>query len=190
MWGISLKCPQSNSKMHHFGIYTKAREVIDLDSRYYLIGGDYPKCSKCVVVVCPWSSEILNELDPSHRNKFPAVLTMHLALDRRVCTLLKPRTEGNSSSYLQQAMEEIHSEQWSRRSMDYFMDCELHRKRCAFGQHEAVYQKPPPYCPLPLAQWFETVHANEILAHVNEMKGVITSTYGRIRKNGLNQGRF
>ncbi|KAK7939095.1 hypothetical protein WMY93_002421 [Mugilogobius chulae] len=169
MWGILLKCPKCNSKMHHSGIYTKVREVIDLDSRYYLIGGDYPKCSKCVIVVCPWSSEILNQLDPSHRNKFPAVLTMHLALDRRVCTLLKPRTAGNSS-------------EWSRQSMNYLVDCELHKKRSAFGQNVAVYQKPPPFCPLPLAQWFETVHANEILAHVNEMKGVITSTYGRILK--------
>jgi len=47
---------------------------------------------------------------------------------------------------------------------------------------EAVYEPPPPFCPLPLAQWFETVHANEILVHLDEMKGVITSTYGRILK--------
>lgn len=68
-------------------------------------------------------------------------------------------------------------------SMNYLMDCELHKKRSSFGQTEAVvYQKPPSFCPLPLAQWFETVHANEILAHVNEMRGVITSTYGRILK--------
>ncbi|MEQ2198617.1 hypothetical protein XENOCAPTIV_015489 [Xenoophorus captivus] len=42
--------------------------------------------------------------------------------------------------------------------------------------------KPPPFSPLPLAQWFETLHANEILCHLDEMKGVITSTYGRILK--------
>ncbi|XP_043965639.1 uncharacterized protein LOC122827101 [Gambusia affinis] len=38
MWGIPLKCHQCNTKMHHSGIYTKVREVIDLDSRYYVIG--------------------------------------------------------------------------------------------------------------------------------------------------------
>ncbi|XP_019898724.1 uncharacterized protein LOC109615015 [Esox lucius] len=122
--------------MHHSGIYTKVQEVIDLDSRYYLVGGDYPRCSKCMIPVCPWSTEVLSQLDPAHRNRFPAVLTTQLALDRKCVTMLKPRTAGNRSSYLQQALEE----------------------------------------------WFETVHANEILSHLDEMKGVITSTYGRILK--------
>ncbi|KAI4805633.1 hypothetical protein KUCAC02_010236 [Chaenocephalus aceratus] len=50
-------------------------------------------------------------LDPAHRNRFPAVLTAQLALDRKCVTVLKPRTVGNSSSYLQQALEEVHSEE-------------------------------------------------------------------------------
>ncbi|RXN26736.1 Carboxyl-terminal PDZ ligand of neuronal nitric oxide synthase [Labeo rohita] len=168
--------------MHHSGIYTKVREVIDIDTKYYIIGADYPRCSKCMVPVCPWSSEILKQLDPSHRNKFPAVLTTHLALDRKCVTLLKPRTAGNSSSYLQQALEEIHSEEWARWTVDYLTDCELHKKRRALTQLEVVYEQPPPFCTLPLAQWFETAHANEILSHLDELKGVITSTYGSILK--------
>ena len=47
MWGISLKCPKCSGKMNSSGIYRKVREVIDVDSRYYLVGGDYPRCSKC-----------------------------------------------------------------------------------------------------------------------------------------------
>ncbi|XP_016321228.1 uncharacterized protein LOC107672516 [Sinocyclocheilus anshuiensis] len=182
MWGIPLKCTQCNRKMHHSGIYTKVREVIDVDSRYYLIGADYPRCSKCMIPVCPWSSEILKQLYPSHRNKFPAVLTTHLVLDRKCVTMLKPRTAGNSSSYLQQALEEIHSEEWARRTIDYLTDCELHKNRCALTQLEVVYEQPPPFCPLPLA-WAVSNHcANEILSHLDELKGVITSTYGSILK--------
>ena len=58
MWSIPLKCPQCKRKLHHSGIYTKVREVIDVDSRYYLIGGDYPRCSQCKPsqTFCPWSS--------------------------------------------------------------------------------------------------------------------------------------
>ncbi|XP_041658918.1 uncharacterized protein LOC121519885 [Cheilinus undulatus] len=94
----------------------------------------------------------------------------------------KPRTLGNSSSYLQQALEEAHSEEWARRTIEYLSDCELHKKRSTLTQSvEAHYQQPPPFN-LPLAQWFESVHANEIVGHLNEMKGVITSTYGRILK--------
>ncbi|TDH00137.1 hypothetical protein EPR50_G00184770 [Perca flavescens] len=182
MWGIPLKCTQCNRKMHHSGIYTKAREVIDIDSKYYLVGGDYPRCSKCMIPVCPWSIDILKQLDPSHRYKFPAVLTTHLALDRRCVAMLRPRTLGNSSSYLQQALQEIHSEEWARRTIDYLTDCEVHKKSCVLTQSEALYQPPPPFSPLPLAQWFETVHANDILNHLDELKGVITSTLGRILK--------
>ncbi|RXN02310.1 hypothetical protein ROHU_035082 [Labeo rohita] len=104
------------------------------------------------------------------------------AIPRKCVTLLKPRTAGNSSSYLQQALEEIHSEEWARRTVDYLTDCELHKKRCALTQLDVVYDQPPPFCPLPLAQWFETAHANEILNHLDELKGVITSTYGSILK--------
>ncbi|KAK0151739.1 hypothetical protein N1851_006948 [Merluccius polli] len=83
MWSIPLKCPQCNRKMHHSGIYTKVREVIDVDLRYNLIGGDYPRCSQCkpAQTFCPWSSEILKQLDPSNRNKFPAVLILLIFID-------------------------------------------------------------------------------------------------------------
>ncbi|XP_032431576.1 uncharacterized protein LOC116727977 [Xiphophorus hellerii] len=122
MWGISLKCHQCNTKMHHSGIYTKVREVIDLDSRYYLIGGDYPRCSKGMIPVCPWSTEVLNQLDPAHRNRFPAILTTQVALDKRCVTLLRLRTVGNSSSYIRQTLKELHSEEWAKRTIEYLFD--------------------------------------------------------------------
>ena len=46
MWGIPLKCARCGSKMHQAGIYQRVREVIDLDTRYYLVGAEYVKCSK------------------------------------------------------------------------------------------------------------------------------------------------
>ncbi|XP_059895233.1 uncharacterized protein LOC132448177 [Gadus macrocephalus] len=125
---------------------------------------------------------MLSQLDVAHRSLFPAVLTTQLALDRKVMTFLKPRTSGNSSSYLQSAIEEGHSEEWARQTIRYLADCELHKKMATFVPSAAIYPPPPPFRPLPLAQWFETVHSNDILSHVEEMKGVITSTYGRILK--------
>ncbi|XP_027132529.1 uncharacterized protein LOC113745221 [Larimichthys crocea] len=131
--------------MNSSGIYRKVREVIDVDSRYYLVGGDYPRCSKCSQPVCPWSQDMLSQLDVAHRSLFPAVLTTQLALDRKCITFLKP-------------------------------------VMATFIPSAAVYSPPPPFRPLPLAQWFETVHSNDILSHLDEMKGAITSTYGRILK--------
>ncbi|KAK9966238.1 hypothetical protein ABG768_003361 [Culter alburnus] len=184
MWGIPLNCSQCGRKMHHSGIYPKVREVIDVDSRYYLVGGDYPRCSVCRLPVCPWSQDILSQLDVAHRSLFPAVLTTQLALDRKCVTFLRPRTSGNSSSYLQSAIEEVHSEEWARRTIQYLSDCENYSRKVALVQPATApsFSAPAPFRPLPLAQWFETVHSNDILSHRDEMKGVITSTYGRILK--------
>ena len=71
--------------MQHAGIYTRVRQVIDLDTKYYLVGGEYPRCSKCKIPVCPWSEELLSQLHPSQCNRFPAVLTSKLALDKEMC---------------------------------------------------------------------------------------------------------
>ena len=89
---------------------------------------------------------------------------------------------GNSSSYPRQSLEEIHSEEWGRRALQYLSDCELHKRGSRLVTTVTVYRPPPAYRPVPLAQWFETAHGNEIVQHVQEMQGVITSTYGRILK--------
>ena len=97
-------------------------------------------------------------------------------------SLMKPRTLGNSSSYAQQVLEENHSQEWARRSMTYLEACKTHKKGCLLTGQQVDYLPPPPYTPVPLAQWFETAHGNEVLVHRDEMKGVITSTFGKILK--------
>lgn len=94
--------------------------------------------------------------------------------------MLLLRTSGNSSNYIQQALQEIHIEEWARRIIDYLTDCEVHNKPCVLIQSEAVYWPPPPFSPL--SQCFEMVHADNILSHLDEFKGVIKSTFGRILK--------
>ena len=182
MWNISLYCPKCKTKLQYGGIYPKAREVVDVESRYYLIGADYPRCGKCKIPVCPWSPDVINQLDPYHRNLFPAVLTKNDALDKKCVTLMKPRTLGNSSSFIQQAIHEIHSENWVKQCLNYLTDCDLHKKRASLTGIISTYRPPPAFRSIPLAQWFETSHANEILNHADEMKAVITSTYGKVLK--------
>ena len=55
-------------------------------------------------------------------------------------------------------------------------------KRCFLTKSKPVYEQPPTFSHLLLAQWFENVHINVVLGHLDELKGVITSTYGRILK--------
>ena len=128
----ALKCiaPDCNGMMSHSGIYTKAREVIDFQSRYYMVGGDYPQCRECKSLVCPFHVDLLNLLDPSQRQLFPAVLSTRLALDRSCVTLMKPRTLGNSSSYAHQVLQETHSEEWAKRCILYLEACKMYKKSC------------------------------------------------------------
>lgn len=181
MWGVPLKCPQCSWEMNSSGLYRMVREVIDMDSRYYLVGGDYPCCSKCSQLICPWSQDMLSQLDVADRSRFPAVLTTQLALDRKFISFLRPRTNGYSSSDLQSAVEELHSDEWVHQAICYLADCEHHMKMATCVPSGVVYLPPPPFRPLPPAQWFEMVLSNDILSHLDEMMGVIASTYGTPR---------
>ena len=181
MWGFKLKCPSCEKPLTHGGLYRKCREVIDIDSKYYLVG-EYSRCRPCSKSLTPWSSEVLDQLDPAHRNMFPAVLTSYLALDKKCVTLMKQRTLGNSSTNIKCSLDEIHSEEWGKRVMQYLTACELHRRKAGLGIPATAYEPPPAFQPLPTAAWYETAHVFEVTRHINEMKAIITSTYGRILK--------
>jgi hypothetical protein len=127
----------------------------------------------------------MEQLDPKHRLQFPAVLTARDALDRRVLTLMKPRTLGNSSSYIRQAITEVHSEEWARRCISYLTDCETYTRGLgAQGRlaENPSFEDPPAFRELPLAQWFQTAHSQEIYTHAAEMKARITGTFGKFLK--------
>ncbi|KAI8503770.1 hypothetical protein Bbelb_187410 [Branchiostoma belcheri] len=75
-------------------------------------------------------------------NIFPAVLTKNAALDKKCVTLMKPRTLGNSSSYIHQALEEVHSEEWAKRCLQYLSDCEVHMRSVALTGLTTTYADP------------------------------------------------
>ena len=76
---------------------------------------------------------------------------------QRGCHPHETQDAGISSSYLRQSMEEIHSELWGRRALQYLSDCELHKRGSRLVTTVTVYRPPPAYRPVPLAQWFEMV---------------------------------
>ena len=96
---------------------------------------------------------------------------------------MKPRTMGKTSSYIQQAADEIHSAEWAKRVVQYLSDCDLHKKKCVERGIPLPVYKHPLQCPsLPLASWFETVHGIEVTRNLTAMRGIITSVYGRVLK--------
>ena len=56
-----------------------------------------------------WNDELVKQLPLRYRNKFPAVLTYHAAIDKSLMQQLRVRTEGNSVGLLHTQIKD----QWS-----------------------------------------------------------------------------
>ena len=55
-------------------IFTHKTNPEDIDRSYYLVT-ECTKCNKCKKGFVSWSPDILNQLNPGHKARFPAVLT-------------------------------------------------------------------------------------------------------------------
>ena len=134
-----------------------------------------------------WAPDILKQLDDGHRLMFPAILTQKAACDRKVITLLRGRTAGNSSSRLHDALCELHTEAWMRSSIHYLGDCrqyQLRMERAVARPREglAPFDAPPALRPMFGPRWLVTCYSYESLERHKALKAQITSVYGRVLK--------
>ncbi len=96
---------------------------------------------------------MLEQLSAGIRAYFPAVLTRKYACDQSVITMLRSRTLGNSPTALCNNVMEVHSEEWTRRVINYLSDCNRHRKGMTqMGCSVPVYKEPSPFPPFPKAK--------------------------------------
>ena len=100
------------------GLYKTVRRVIDQVDDYYM-GTEYLECGKCHRKLPAWSKEILEQLDICNRLRFPAVLSYHLALDRRVVAELRDRSLGNSATRLYLKLSELHYHDYMERVLKW-----------------------------------------------------------------------
>ncbi len=83
MWAYRLPCTKPNCRrlgnhLRPCGLYNTVRKVLDMSGWYFMVT-EYLECCSCRKKVAGWSQDILDQLDPIHREKFPAVLTYRLA---------------------------------------------------------------------------------------------------------------
>ncbi|KAJ8007961.1 hypothetical protein DPEC_G00099780 [Dallia pectoralis] len=180
LWAFRFVCTQSQCngrKLTGCGVYKTVRKVLDLDG-WYFMGTEYLECSKCKKKWASWSLDVLNQLDPSHRAKFPAILTYRLSCDMKVVRLMRERTLGNSVTRLYSLLREQHSADWMARTLDYLTVC----KHYVVPGVAPVKITTPPHIPVPSAQWLLTVHGYDVLFQVEDFKARITSIFGSILK--------
>ena len=187
LWSIEFFCVQDSCQrkvLTSKGLYRNLRDVTDL-SDLYLMGTEYYECKACKHTYIAWSQDVLEQLDPGHRHVFPVVFTYKKACDIRVVTLSRSRTLGNSSTALQHSLEELHSEEWLRKTLLYLSDCEQHRRRARTGvlpQRNVTYGPPPSYVPIGGQRWVLSTYRQDALRRVEETKAQITSVYGAVLK--------
>lgn len=93
LWAVKLLCPTATcagQELTSAGMHTVVRHVLDIDG-WYNMASEYLECKTCKKKYIGWSSEILKQLDVSHRVQFPAVLTYRYTCDPRLVRLLRMR---------------------------------------------------------------------------------------------------
>ncbi|XP_061651844.1 uncharacterized protein LOC133488233 [Phyllopteryx taeniolatus] len=105
--------------------------------------------------------------------KFPAVLTYKLACDLKVVHMLKDRSLGNSVTSLRRKIQEGHTLEWLRHSLEYLSVLEQ------LGVPTGVLG-----CmrPVPRKVWFLAAFVRAVIPHLPENKARITSVVGSVLK--------
>ncbi|KAL2082466.1 hypothetical protein ACEWY4_022284 [Coilia grayii] len=177
IWGVRPACaqPGCNRPFTKAGLYKTIRRVLDIDG-WYLMATEYLESRQCQRKVAGWSQEVMDQLKPGHRCQFPALLTYQLSCDRRVISMLRERTRGNSATQLYKKLCEVHSETWMRRSTHYLSVMEPF---LTSGVVRAC-TPPPSMPPVPQPGWLLMVYGHDILSRLEDVKARVI--FGKVLK--------
>ncbi|KAL2082546.1 hypothetical protein ACEWY4_022364 [Coilia grayii] len=152
IWGVRPACaqPGCNRPFTKAGLYQTIRRVLDIDG-WYLMATEYLECRRC---------------------------QRKLSCDRRVISMLRERTRGNSATQLYKKLCEVHSETWMRRSTHYLSVMEPF---LTSGVVRAC-TPPPSMPPFPQPGWLLTVYGHDILSRLEDVEARVTSIFGKVLK--------
>ncbi|KAI2651377.1 hypothetical protein H4Q32_019448 [Labeo rohita] len=180
MWAYRLPCTNPNCRrlgnhLRPCGLYNTVRRVLDMSGWYFMVT-EYLECYSCRKKVAGWSQDILDQLDPIHREKFPAVLTYRLSCDKELVQLMRSQTPGKSAMSLYRHLCVRHKDKWLAQSAEYLTVLDK------FQDLSTVTAKLPQMMPVPSPSLLLTVYAKDVLTRLGEMKARVTSIYGSILK--------
>ncbi|XP_056328978.1 uncharacterized protein LOC130241304 isoform X1 [Danio aesculapii] len=184
LWAYRLLCSQPNCRRLGFpmtacGMYKTVRKVLDVSGWYYM-ATEYLECRSCKKKLAAWSQDILSQLDPVHREMFPAVLTYRLSCDKEVVRWMRGRSLGNSATSAYRSLCVRHREKWIAQTTHYlsvvgkFPDCTT--------DPSSLAARLPQMVPVPCPAWLLSVYAKDVLTRLPELKARVTSIYGTILK--------
>ncbi|XP_028995372.1 uncharacterized protein LOC114848792 [Betta splendens] len=177
MWACRLVCPSCDTKLTGAGLYKTVRRVLDRDG-WYFMGTEYLECRSCGKKMAAWVPDIINQLDPGHRNQFPAVLTYKLSCHKSVISQMRQRTLGNSATRLRKQLMEDHTETWMSCTATYLGVL----KKLGVAGAAVKPVTVPPLHPVPTVGWLLSVFVRDALSRLEATKARVTSIFGNILK--------
>ncbi|XP_055362612.1 uncharacterized protein LOC114850111 [Betta splendens] len=177
MWACRLVCPSCDTKLTGAGLYKTVRRVLDRDG-WYFMGTEYLECRSCGKKIATWAQDIINQLDLSHQDQFPAVLTYKLSCHKSVILQMRQQTLGNSATCLRKQLVEDHTETWMSCTATYLGVLEKLGVAGAAVQPVTV----PPLHPVPTVGWLLSVFVRDALSRLEATKARVTSIFGKILK--------
>ncbi|KAL2082094.1 hypothetical protein ACEWY4_021912 [Coilia grayii] len=175
MWAYNFCCPTCGGKLACAGLYETVRRVLDM-SGWYFMATECLECSSCHKKVAGWSHDVLEQLDITHREEFPAVVTHRLSCDRAVIGLLKEHTLGYSASRIHASLVKQHTREWMARSTSYLSV--LRKLRAPDAAPQVVTL--PTMHQVPDVPSLMSVYARDALMRLKETKARVTSIFGDI----------
>ncbi|XP_065905191.1 uncharacterized protein [Dysidea avara] len=186
-WNVVFKCPTCRlGTLTSKGVYKKTiRSVVDYTNHYYLTTEELQCNNKpCEKTFLGWDERLLSQLSTRRISQFPAILTKKRACDVSVVACLRDRTLGNSSTALYNRVQEQHTEEWMKRAVMYYADCEEYSKGMTGLQimTSFVIDKPLPIEKIGGASWFLKVYAKDILKRLPQILATCTAVFGSVLK--------
>ncbi|XP_001345268.3 uncharacterized protein si:ch73-112l6.1 [Danio rerio] len=180
MWAYKLCCTKPNCRRlgNHLkpcGLHNTVRKVLDISGWYFMVT-EYLECCSCRKKVAGWSQDIMDQLDPIHCDKFPAVLTNRLSCDKELVRMMQCQTPGKSAVALYRHLCVRHKERWVAQAAEYLSVLQK------FQDLSGVMVKVPQMVPVPPSSMLLAVYAKDALTRLGELKARVTSVYGSILK--------
>ncbi|KAG1658720.1 hypothetical protein GQR58_022821 [Nymphon striatum] len=141
------------------------------------MGTEYLECRKCAKKVSSWSLGIVSQLPIGLQLEFPAIVSYKYACDIRVIRMLRQRGLGNSTTQIEKKLSEQHSEVWVASCIRYLTDAQPFARTTTHSVTPA-----PVMPPVPKAKWLLYMYSRDVWSRLDEVKAVITSTFGEVLK--------
>jgi hypothetical protein len=195
---LGIPCPNCNKPLLRHSVIPRPRRVVDLDSRFWIIGYRY-KCRQCVnpktgkfgtLTFRSWNPRILAVLPPYLAKEFPAKLTHRSGISNTVFSFMRSCFQnGMGSKQFADALRVQHLLHFDYLHLQYLEFLSEHTLASWAGEKYksflAYHDRSPdgPHGFVPSAQWLRDLYDNFIEDHrpdFNQHMGMLTAEVAAI----------